>query len=189
MSTLVHEHTWPDRVVVGTLGAPGSRSFYLQVRTRSLLTSVLLEKQQAAVLAEKINEILDQLSAGAGDALTIPETTPVELVDDGPLEQPVEAAFRAGTMSLGWDPSTAEIVIEAYSVIEVDADDLDLDIDPASDIDLEPTEVVVVRMPVGTARAFAERTREIVGAGRPVCVLCGEPIDGDDHVCRIDDGL
>ena len=27
--------------------------------------------------------------------------------------------------------------------------------------------MLLVRMPVGTARAFAERTREVVGAGRP----------------------
>ena len=35
-------------------------------------------------------------------------------------------------------------------------------------------------MPVGTARAFTKRTREIVGAGRPIC---GQPIDADGHTC------
>ncbi|WP_376746557.1 DUF3090 family protein, partial [Corynebacterium dentalis] len=39
----------------------------------------------------------------------------------------------------------------------------------------------LVPMPVGTARAFAKRTREIVGAGRPICVICGQPIDADGH--------
>jgi len=36
---------------------------------------------------------------------------------------------------------------------------------------------------VGTARAFAKRTREVVGAGRPMCPLCGEPMDPDGHTC------
>jgi uncharacterized repeat protein (TIGR03847 family) len=40
-------------------------------------------------------------------------------------------------------------------------------------------------MPVGTARAFAKRTREIVGAGRPTCPLCGYPIDADGHTCTL----
>ena len=67
-------------------------------------------------------------------------------------------------MSLGWDPTTAQVVIEAHPITDVDADDNDesLDEDGAN----EP-EMLLVRMPVGTARAFAKRTREIVGAGRP----------------------
>jgi uncharacterized repeat protein (TIGR03847 family) len=42
-----------------------------------------------------------------------------------------------------------------------------------------------VRMPVGTARAFTRRTREVVDAGRPLCTLCGHPIDPDGHTCII----
>jgi uncharacterized repeat protein (TIGR03847 family) len=45
--------------------------------------------------------------------------------------------------------------------------------------------MLLVRMPVGTARAFAMRTREIVGAGRPTCSLCGYPIDADGHICTL----
>jgi uncharacterized repeat protein (TIGR03847 family) len=45
--------------------------------------------------------------------------------------------------------------------------------------------MLLVRMPVGTARAFAKRTREVVGAGRPACPLCGYPVDPDGHVCTL----
>ena len=51
------------------------------------------------------------------------------------------------------------------------------------DDDADPAEVLRASMPVGTARAFAKRTREIVGAGRPICVICGQPIDADGHTC------
>ena len=49
----------------------------------------------------------------------------------------------------------------------------------------DAAEMLLVRMPVGTARAFAKRTREIVGAGRPTCPLCGYPIDADGHICTL----
>jgi len=180
MPSIVHTFDWPDRVVVGTVGHPGSRAFYLQARDGARVTSVGLEKMQSAALAEKIDEILDQLMAADGNPVSVPTGIPIELVDNEPLDQPVEPEFRAGALSLGWDPSTAQVVIEAFPLIEAD-DEADL----ADETELEPDEVMVVRIPVGTARAFAARTLEIVGAGRPLCPLCGRPIDPEGHVCAL----
>lgn len=179
MPTTVHEFAWPDRVVVGTIGVPGERTFYLQVRTGKQIVSIVLEKQQSAQLAEKVDEILDQLVALEGNPFSVPTTTPIELVDNDQLDA-VEEQFRTGAMSLGWDPTTAQIVIEAYPIIEVD-DDSELLADDGG----EAPEMLRVRMPVGTARAFTKRTREVVGAGRPICVLCGYPIDADGHTCTL----
>jgi uncharacterized repeat protein (TIGR03847 family) len=181
MPTRVHEFAWPDRVVVGTIGLPGARTFYLQVRAGTQIVSIALEKQQSALLAEKIDDILDQLITVEGNPFSVPKSTPIELVDNDQLEA-VQEQFRTGAMSLRWDPTTAQVVIEAYPITDVDADDNDesLDEDGAN----EP-EMLVVRMPVGTARAFAKRTREIVGAGRPTCSLCGYPIDADGHICTL----
>ncbi|WP_104081708.1 DUF3090 domain-containing protein [Cryobacterium sp. Y11] len=175
MPQIVHEFVWPDRVVIGTIGLPGSRTFYLQVRSGARLVSIALEKQQSALLAEKIDEILDQLITITGNPFSIPTGTPIELVDNDPLEQPVAEEFRTGTMSLGWDPSTVQVVIEAYPIIDDDES-----VEP-----VEPATALLVRIPVGTARAFAKRTREIVGAGRPMCSLCGYPIDADGHTCTL----
>jgi uncharacterized repeat protein (TIGR03847 family) len=180
MPTIVHGFDWPDRVVVGTVGRPGSRAFYLQARTGSQIVSVALEKEQSALLAEKIDEILDELTRHEGNPFSIPATTPIELVDNDPLE-PVDEQFRTGAMSLGWDPTTAQLVIEAYPLVDED-DPLDA-LDPLDEVVMEPAEMLLVRIPVGTARAFAKRTREIVGAGRPLCPLCGTPMDADGHVC------
>jgi uncharacterized repeat protein (TIGR03847 family) len=157
--TIVHGFDWPDRIVVGTVGEPGSRSFYLQTRAGARVVSVALEKEQSAVLAETIEEILDELMAGEGNPYSIPADTPAELVDTDPLEQPVEPEFRTGTMSLGWDSSTMQVVIEAYPLVDTEDDE---DAEPE-----EPAEMLRVRIPVGTARAFAQRTLEVVAAGRP----------------------
>ncbi|MDO5754418.1 DUF3090 domain-containing protein [Arthrobacter sp.] len=181
MPSRIHEFDWPDRAVVGTIGLPGARTFYLQVRAGTQVVSVALEKQQAALLAEKIDEILDQLSTVEGNPFSVPTSTPIELVDNEQLEA-VQEQFRTGAMSLGWDPTTAQVVIEAHPITTVDADDNDasLEEDGANE-----TEMLLVRIPVGTARAFAMRTREIVGAGRPTCPLCGYPMDADGHICTL----
>jgi uncharacterized repeat protein (TIGR03847 family) len=178
MATVVHGFDWPDRVVIGTVGEPGSRSFYLQARAGARVTSVALEKQQSAALAEKIDELLDALAGSPDNTISIPSTIPLELIDNDPLEQPVEPEFRTGAIGLGWDPATAQVVIEAYPVVDVEDQQREDDDEGA-----EPEEIMLVRIPVGTARAFAKRTLEIVGAGRPLCSICGEPMDAGGHVC------
>ena len=141
--------------------------------------SIALEKQQSAQLAEKIDEILDQLITVQGNPFSIPTGTPIELVDNDPLEA-VQEQFRTGAMSLGWDPTTAQIVVEAHPITDDDSDAESHEGDGAN----EP-EMLRVRIPVGTARAFAKRTREIVGAGRPMCPLCGYPVDAGGHTCTL----
>lgn len=183
MPPIVHGFDWPDRIVVGTVGQPGSRTFFLQARTGKELLSIALEKEQSAALAERIDEVLDELMAEDGNPFSVPSITPEGLVDNDPLEQPVAEQFRAGAMGLGWDPSTAQIIIEAFPIIESDDEEI---FEP---LEIEPEEVLLVRIPVGTARAFAKRTREIVGAGRPLCPLCRVPMDSDEHVCELPDGF
>jgi uncharacterized repeat protein (TIGR03847 family) len=172
MPALVHQFDWPDRVVIGTVGTPGSRTFYLQVRDGARRASIGLEKEQSAVLAEKIDEILDALMADEQNRFSVPAATPAELVDNDPLDQPVEEEFRAGLLRLAWDPSTAQVVVEAFPLEE-----------ESDDEEAEPNEMLLVRMPVGTARAFVERTRQVVRSGRPLCPRCGQPVDDDGHVC------
>ncbi len=178
MPTVVHHFDWPDRVVVGTVGRPGARTFYLQVRTGARTASVALEKEQSALLADKIDDLLDELGSAQGTRVSVPAETPPELVDNDPLDQPVEEQFRTGLMRLGWDPSTSQVVIEAYPFVVDEDEDEPGDPEPA-----EPAEMLLVRIPVGTARAFVQRTRQVVRAGRPTCPRCGEPMDEDGHVC------
>lgn len=178
MPPVVHLFDWPDRVVVGTVGRPGSRTFYLQVRDGARSASVALEKEQSALLAEKIDQILDALMADDGNRFSVPAATPAELVDNEPLDQPVEEQFRAGSMRLGWDPATAQVVVEAFPYEDAD-DEAPEPGSPAA----SPREVLLVKMPVGTARAFVQRTRKVVRLGRPLCPRCGSPVDEDGHVC------
>src|SRR5215218_5303084 len=100
---VVHRYDPPERFVAGTVGEPGQRTFFLQARSGARLTSVVLEKAQVTALAERLDEMLDQIVRTSGGDSPVPAVTPTELEDTEPLEQPIEEEFRVGTMTLAWD--------------------------------------------------------------------------------------
>ncbi|MEU6036663.1 DUF3090 domain-containing protein [Actinomadura sp. NPDC047616] len=172
----------PDRFVAGTVGRPGERSFYLQAREGRRVTSVGLEKFQVTLLAERLEELLDEILRRSGGAAPVPAVTPAELQDDGPLDQPVEEEFRVGTMALAWDPEDERVIIEAQEVTEADDQEAEVgEDDPA-------IAVLRVRITAAQARAFAERALKVVAAGRPPCPLCGLPLDAGGHICPRQNG-
>jgi len=192
----------PDRFVVGTVGAPGERTFFLQARGQGQLTSVVLEKAQVAALAERLDQLLDQIVRASGGTAAVPAVAPIELDDSGPLEQPIVEEFRVGTLSLGWDPQAERIVIQAQAVGpddessdddgavgSDDADDAESATDAGSvfDDDVDGPDALRVRISGAVARSFVKRALAIVAAGRPPCPLCGQPLD-DDHICPRSNG-
>jgi len=185
MAPVVHEFDPPERFVAGTVGPPGQRTFFLQARAGSRVTSVVLEKQQVQILAERIDELLDDVMGSPENTALIPAVAPLDLDDTEPLEQPIQEEFRAGTMTLAWDSVAQKIVIEVFPFAEevlVDEDDTDEDIIQV-ELEQEPDEVFLVRITPGAARAFAKRAESVVEAGRPSCPFCGNPIDPDGHLC------
>ncbi len=181
MATVIHSYDPPERFVAGTVGPPGQRTFFLQARSGARVTSVALEKQQVSVLAERIDELLDELIRNGEGEGTIPAVSPVALDDNGPLEQPIVEEFRAGTMTLAWDATDERIVVEVFpyaeeSVVEPGTPEEEID-------DPEPEELLVVRLPAGLARAFSKRAQAVVSAGRPPCPFCGGPVDPAGHLC------
>ena len=178
---LVHAFDPPERFVVGTVGLPGARTFFLQARAGARLISVGLEKQQVEALSERVDELLDEVMRAEDNTALIPAVTPFDLVDKSPLEQPIEEEFRAGTMTLSWDVAAERIVIEVFPFTEaavVSPEQLDEDLEEP-----EPDEIFRVVLTAGGARAFVDRARSVGGAGRPDCPFCGNPIDPDGHLC------
>ncbi|UDY25174.1 DUF3090 domain-containing protein [Nocardioides sp. Kera G14] len=182
--SVVHRFDPPDRFVAGTVGEPGARTFFLQAREGRRLVSVSLEKEQVALLAERVDELLDEVTTAT--PTLIPAMAPLGLVDNDPLDQPIEEEFRAGTMTLSWDSTDERIVIEVYPFDETLAATEDLT-DVAGLLqeaeETPPEELLVVRLDSGRARAFAKRALQVVGAGRPTCPFCGGPIDPEGHLC------
>ena len=185
MAPLVHGFDPPERFVAGTVGPPGQRTFFLQARSGARIVSVSLEKQQVQALSERIDELLDEVMASDTSDAMIPAVAPLGLEDSEPLEQPIEEEFRAGTMTLSWDASDERLVIEVfpYSEAAVITPEQVADLDDEDFEEPEPDEVFLVRIPAGTARAFVKRAEQVLGAGRPDCPFCGNPVDPEGHLC------
>jgi uncharacterized repeat protein (TIGR03847 family) len=197
MTHQVHAFEPPERFVAGTVGEPGDRTFFLQARGGGRVVSVALEKVQVSLLAEKLEELLTEASRRFG--VKLPEQSPLAVNDNEPLETPVDEEFRVGTLGLAFDVDTATVVIEAIEVGEGDAepelveddddspvvDDEDDDEDEEPDDDLDRLRV---RLTPEATRAFIDRARRVVAAGRPPCPLCGQPLDPAGHLCPRQNG-
>jgi uncharacterized repeat protein (TIGR03847 family) len=181
----------PERFVAGTVGEPGQRAFYLQASARGRVTSVLLEKTQVAALAERVEELLDEVVRRSGGSTAVPAVAPSEMIDSAPLDMPVVEEFRVGTMALAWDESIDRLIVEAQALIEVDPDS-DPDGDPDAQDLFEDDEngppMLRVRLSGAMARVFAKRALELVSAGRPPCPFCSLPLDPQGHVCPRQNG-
>ncbi len=168
----------PERFVAGTTGDPGSRTFFLQAREGERVVSVLLEKVQVAVLADRLNQLLDELERRG---ITDPEPPPPG--DAEPLDEPIVEAFRAGTLTLGWDGTTDRVLVEARALTDEDEDE-EAQVEELEDDDSEDgPDLFRVRLTAPAARAFVERAVRVIASGRPPCPLCGEPLDPQGHIC------
>ena len=185
MSILVHNFEKPDRFVVGTVGEPGQRTFFLQAKDGPRVTSVALEKQQVAILAERIDLLLDEALRRSGGDAAIPAVAPTGVGDGRPLDQPIVEEFRVGTITLSWDAEDGSVVIELFPVSDDPAtESFDEDAAEAEEpVQLEADEMVVVKLDPGYARSFVRRAQSVVSAGRPPCQFCGNPLDPEGHLC------
>ena len=174
MARSIHVFRTPDRFVAGTVGEPGNRTFYLQAVHENRVISVVLEKQQVAVLADRIGTLLAEVQRRFGT----PVPPEAEVTDFGPLITPLDAEFRVGTMGLGWDAEAQSVVVELLAV-----SDTEFDASVVLDDAEEGPDAVRVFLTPESARQFATRSHRVISAGRPPCPLCDEPLDPAGHIC------
>jgi uncharacterized repeat protein (TIGR03847 family) len=142
------------------------------------VVSIVLEKVQVAVLADRLGDLLSELERRGVEAAAV--DAPVAGEDTGPLDEPLNEAFRAGSLTLGWDVDDELVLLEARAQSE-DGEAIDPDED--DDEDEDGPDLLRVRMTAETARSFVARATRIVAAGRPPCPLCGAPLDPQGHIC------
>lgn len=183
MTRQVFSYDRPDRFVSGTVGEPGERVFYLQCRQGNRLTSVTCEKSQVALLADRIDLLLDEIKRRSEtEAEHIPDREASQALDLDPLDVPISEEFRVGTLALGWSDDDHCVLIEAHATSDEDVPDMGVDAEDAPD-------VLRIRLGAEQARAFAERGRRVVSAGRPPCLFCDQPLDPGGHVCPRTNGF
>jgi uncharacterized repeat protein (TIGR03847 family) len=178
----VYSYDPPDRFVAGTVGQPGQRTFYLQASSAGRVTSVVIEKFQVSLLAERIDELLDEVLRRTGGQGAVPAAAPAGLADDDPLDLPLTEDFRVGAIALAWDGEDERVVIEAQEETETPLEPL------AEEVPENGPAVLRVRLSPAAARAFSKRALQIVSQGRPPCSLCGLPLDAEGHICPRQNG-
>jgi uncharacterized repeat protein (TIGR03847 family) len=187
-----------DSIGAGAVGEPGARAFYIQAEKDGQVLNVLVEKQQVAILAERVRMLLDQVAAQfpGGPA----DEPPVPLPPDaGELQGDPVPLFRAVAIGIGYDAARQLVVLELHERPVADDDEHDDDDDDddgeddedGEDGDDDPTLVAVeegegylarLYVTAAQARAMATRGAAAVERGRPPCPLCGGPLD-PGHVC------
>jgi len=153
----------PDVFTAGTVGEPGARVFYLQVRDDELVVSVRCEKQQVAALADYFDGLLDDL-----------EPTPfTAAVGDLQFRPPTQELWTVGPIGVAYDePADRVVVVLEELTGEEDSAEED-----------EAAASVRVRLTRAQLAAFVPHARGLVEAGRPPCRFCGRPVDPGGHPC------
>lgn len=152
-----------ERFIAGTVGEPGERAFFIQARNGARLVTVALEKAQVAVLAERLEIVIKDLRKN--DFSLVTNRGPR---DDAALEQPIDAEFEVGAISIAWDEEGKSMSIEFF---EIQSDETHVELSLKVSINL------------GMCEAFIQRSKALVRAGRTPCPFCGIPIDPQGHLC------
>lgn len=161
----------PEVFTADFTGKPGQRTFYLQSRSGSGTHSFLIEKQQVAILAEKLQEMLLMIDSEDTIKSAAPQRDPALAI-----EEPVEPEWRVGTIGLLYDEGRDLVVVVLQEVGE----------DEEEEDDEESGFRFFLRR--DQVRALALHALAAVGEGRPLCQLCGLPMDPEGHTCPASNG-
>jgi uncharacterized repeat protein (TIGR03847 family) len=182
-----------DSLGAGAVGDPGEREFFLQARTESAQLTVLVEKEQVALLATEAVAFLDRI---AEDYPEEPNNVSEPVVRQAGLREPTVPLFRARLIGLGFDPERQLVLIELRErssedeeseALTSEAEGVVPDLPDVADPDATDEEdegyvarIYATRLQV---RAMAAKGAEAVAAGRPLCPLCDMPMDPAGHRC------
>lgn len=160
-----------SRFTVGTIGLPGERTFFIQIRKGTEVLSASIEKSQVAAMSERIHYMLKEIR------LAHPLTErPVLIRDSLPLDTPVMDEFRIGSIAMFYD--------ENSELIQIDLRELNLNSEEVHDEETsDDVEILRIFITATQALIFSDRADLVVAAGRQPCPFCGLPIDPQGHLC------
>lgn len=151
-----------SHLTIGTVGPPGQRVFYFQGSKGPDLISLIIEKQQASMLASSVETILEELSEESSK-----DEDRESVWTDMRLHEPVEPLFRVGNIGLGYNEENRRVAIVAYELVDEE----------------EEPNVVSFWASRDQVQALVKHAMDVVRAGRPICGNCGKPMDAGGHFC------
>jgi uncharacterized repeat protein (TIGR03847 family) len=162
-----------DSLGAGAIGEPGHRVFYIQADKRGSRLTVLVEKEQVALLAQEAVAFLDRI---AEDHPEPPGESSALHPSAAQVNEPAVPLFRARMIGLGFEPDRGLVLLELRENAESE-DDI---APPDDDDDGYVARIFATRAQI---RAMAARGTDAVAGGRPPCPLCEFPMDPAGHVC------
>jgi uncharacterized repeat protein (TIGR03847 family) len=166
------------RLTADAVGEPGQRTFYLQAASGADQVTLLVEKEQVRRLAESLQTWLPELAAERPED---PGEAAAAEAGELALTPPLEPDFRVGQLLLSYDAERDRVVVVATELQLEDEDEED----PAELPDPVEVRLFVTRPQL---RVLARHGSQVVARGRPLCPLCGNPLDPTGHICPAQNG-
>ena len=178
---VTYRHNPADKFIVGTIGEPGSRQFFLQFSSSSGINTVAIEKEQLMALVERFEELIRELKRKklASDKELFSPSVKLE----SNLDFPIEEDFRAGVMGITWEPEEESVSLEVQEIsdqqeftdlIQIDSDTSDFEY---------PPEILQATLKISQIRGFISLADRVISAGRELCPFCGLPVNPGGHLC------
>lgn len=150
-----------DAVDAEALGEPGARTFRLRARSGRNLAALWMEKQQLTQLGQAVSRLLADRGTQRGRFR--PEHTAI-----GDFQFP-DVDMQIVRLGIDYDTDTQRLIMVA---------------DDQEALQRGDTPAFRMEVPHAHALGLAQQISEVVSAGRPLCPLCGQPLEGDgQHFC------
>lgn len=155
-----------ESFIVGTIGQPGEREFFLQAKFHGGIHSFAIDKLQVSALADRMAMLIGELKAANYRFENVIATT---------LEVPLIPEFQVGVIGIVWLNETEQVLIDLQEITE-------------GDNELVPDEedgpaLFKIYLNPDIANNFIQLARRVVSAGRAPCPFCGLPINKEGHLC------
>lgn len=155
-----------ESFIVGTIGQPGEREFYLQAKFHGGIHSFAIDKGQVSALADRMAMLIGELKAA---------DYRFENVIAVPLEVPLIPEFQIGVIGIVWLGESEQVSLDIQEITDGDNDLVPED-------EAGPSLFRLIMSP-DIANAFVNQARKVVSAGRAPCPFCGLPINREGHLC------
>ncbi|MDQ6772739.1 MAG: DUF3090 domain-containing protein [Candidatus Dormibacteraeota bacterium] len=158
-----------DSIVVGTVGPPGQRRFFLRATGGADTVVLGCEKVHVQGLIERIADLLPG-DSGDAPAASLPAAA------TEPAAADVDPAWGIGELGLGGPDERGLFVLVAREMPSEGTED--------------PEQLSTARLWVRAEqlRDFSRQAATVVAAGRPPCPHCGLPVDPSGHPCPVANG-
>lgn len=171
MPRIIYRHEPVKRFIVSAIGEAGQREFFIQISSDQGLNTIAVEKEQVRALSEQLGILVSELRRGG--VINKEQSSIPPVLDDDPLEIPIEPDFQLGVANIAWRNEYIEITFQAIS-----SDDQIL----LDDLDYGP-DLIIAAVSIEVAKGFNIRANRIIAQGRSACPFCGLPINVSGHLC------